>query len=64
MTQSHGDRYEARRGRIGAALGASLLGCRLTEVPPGKRAWPFHHHHANQEMFVILAGTETLRFGA
>ncbi|MFN4090287.1 MAG: cupin domain-containing protein [Alphaproteobacteria bacterium] len=33
------------------------------EVPAGRKAWPFHCHHANDEMFVILSGRGELRFG-
>ena len=32
-------------------------------MPPGKKAWPYHAHHNNEEMFVVLAGTGTLRYG-
>lgn len=59
-----GDRFAARTAPIAAPLGATHLGARLVEVPPGKTAWPFHSHHANDEMFVILSGTGELRFGA
>ena len=59
----HGDRFEARLGPIGRRIGARKLGCRLTVVPPGKRAWPYHCHHNNEEMFFILSGTGTLRIG-
>ncbi|MGR3481176.1 cupin domain-containing protein [Salipiger marinus] len=61
--QHHGTRFEAAMAAIAAPLGATHLGARLIEVPPGKAAWPFHSHHANDEMFVILSGTGTLRFG-
>jgi uncharacterized cupin superfamily protein len=33
----------------------------LNVVPPGKRACPYHLHHAQEEMFVILEGSGTLR---
>ncbi len=33
-------------------------------VSPGKRAWPFHAHQANEELFFILEGCGTLRLGA
>jgi uncharacterized cupin superfamily protein len=49
---------------VAAPKGARHLGARLVEVPAGKRAWPFHSHHANDEMFVILAGAGRVRFGA
>ena len=32
-----------------------------TSYLPGKRACPYHLHHAQEEMFVILEGTGTLR---
>ncbi len=32
-------------------------------MPPGKKAWPYHAHHVNEEMFVILDGAGTLRLG-
>ena len=59
-----GTDFDARFAQIAAPLGATKLGCNLTVVPPGKKAWPHHVHHANDEMFVILAGEGTLRFGA
>jgi uncharacterized cupin superfamily protein len=56
--------FEARYAPIAAPLGATKLGCRLTAVPPGKKAFPHHVHHVNDELFVILSGEGTLRFGA
>ena len=62
-TAKPGSPFDARFAQIAAPLGATKLGCNLTVVPPGKKAWPHHSHHANDEMFVILAGEGTLRFG-
>ena len=59
----HGDQFEAQLGPVASVLGATKLGCRLIIVPPGKRAFPFHAHHSNEELFYILAGNGTLRFG-
>ena len=59
----HGDAFAAKLGRIGGLIGARQLGCMLTVVEPGKRAFPFHVHHANEEMFFILAGKGEYRFG-
>lgn len=58
-----GEAFAAKLGQIGALIGARQLGCRLVVVPPGKRAWPYHAHHVNEEMFFILDGTGTLRLG-
>ena len=51
--------FEARVAPIAAPLGATKLGCRLTVVPPGKKAFPHHVHHVNDELFVILSGEAT-----
>ena len=56
--------FEARIAPIAGPLGATKLGCRLTVVPRGKKAFPHHVHHVNDELFVILSGEGTLRFGA
>jgi len=58
-----GSDFDACFAQIATPLGATKLGCNLTVVSPGKKAWPHHVHHANDEMFVILAGEGTLRFG-
>jgi uncharacterized cupin superfamily protein len=55
--------FEAQMAPIAAPLGATKLGCRLTVLPPGKKAFPHHVHHVNDELFVILSGEGTLRFG-
>jgi uncharacterized cupin superfamily protein len=59
----HGEAFAAKLGQIGALIGARQLGCRLVVVPPGKKAWPYHAHHVNEEMFIILDGSGTLRLG-
>ncbi|MBL0375541.1 cupin domain-containing protein, partial [Rhizobium sp. KVB221] len=48
---------------IGPLIGASALGCNLVELAPGKRAFPFHNHRANEEMFIILEGCGEVRIG-
>ena len=59
----HGEKFAAKLGRIGAAIGAKKLGCQLHIVPAGKTAFPRHAHHANEEMFLILEGTGIYRLG-
>lgn len=48
---------------IGKHIGTEKLGCMYMRVEPGKRAFPFHNHHANEEMFIIFEGTGTYRLG-
>lgn len=62
MERSHGARYGARLFPIGSKLGARKLGYNLTEVPPGKTGFPYHFHHVNEEMFLVLEGEGTLRW--
>ncbi len=59
----NGGAFEARLGAVANRLGAKKLGYRVVWLPPGKKAWPFHLHHVNEEMFFILEGNGTLRFG-
>ena len=49
--------------RIGPLLGARDLGYSYDVVPPGKRGCPFHSHRAEEEMFFIVRGSGTLRYG-
>lgn len=58
------ERFEGSRGEIAMRLGAQKLGYNITAVPPGKRAFPFHSHRINEEMFFILEGEGELRLGA
>lgn len=61
---SHGSGFESRSARIGSALGAKDLGYSYDVVPPGKRSCPFHSHRGEEEMFLILRGSGTLRYGS
>jgi uncharacterized cupin superfamily protein len=58
-----GEQFESRSARIGPLLGARDLGYSYDVVPPGKRSCPFHSHRGEEEMFFILRGEGTLRFG-
>ena len=56
--------FEARVSAVGHSIGSTGLGCMVTIVPPGKKAFPFHVHHVIHELFVILEGTGEYRVGA
>lgn len=58
-----GSRFEARSKEFGVQLGLFGLGAALYEVPPGKTADAFHRHHTADEMFLVLSGTGTYRYG-
>jgi uncharacterized cupin superfamily protein len=59
-----GEQYESHCARLGPQLGAKDLGYSYDVVPPGKRSCPFHSHRGEEEMFFILRGTGTLRYGS
>lgn len=56
-------RYAPRIAMLGARIGAQKLGYNMTALPPGKRAFPFHNHRVNEEMFFVLDGTGEIRIG-
>ncbi|HEY5142491.1 MAG TPA: cupin domain-containing protein [Solirubrobacteraceae bacterium] len=51
----------ARGTRLGAAAGARELGCALYELDPGGQAAPYHVHHGNEELLIVLDGIVELR---
>ena len=53
--------YESLFARLAAGTAARKLGASIDTVPPGKRSCPYHFHHAQEEMFIVLEGTGTLR---
>lgn len=58
-----GDCFEARIAPLADKTGGQRIGANLTTVPPGKAAFPMHHHYGNEEHFFIVSGTGTLRLG-
>jgi uncharacterized cupin superfamily protein len=50
-----------RAARVGAQAGAQRLGATLYEIAPGGCGSPFHLHHGNEEMIIVLSGRPTLR---
>jgi uncharacterized cupin superfamily protein len=51
----------ARGSRLGPGLGLAKLGCTLYELDPGGQAAPYHLHHGNEEMLIVLDGELELR---
>jgi len=50
-----------RTARVGALAGSERLGATLYEIDPGQNSSPFHLHHANEELIIVLSGQPTLR---
>ena len=55
------DGYRARRARISRQAGAERLGLSLWELPCGEASYPFHFHHTEEEMVLVLEGRPSLR---
>jgi uncharacterized cupin superfamily protein len=58
-----GEHFAYSMAELAKAVGARAIGANVTRVPPGKAAFPLHHHRANEEHFFILGGTGVLRVG-
>lgn len=56
-----GTRYRSDTAQLSGGTAAVKLGCGYDEVPPGKLACPYHLHHAQEEMFIVIEGRGTLR---
>jgi uncharacterized cupin superfamily protein len=61
MTAWERDLGSARGTRLGPGAGSHELGCSLFELDPGGQATPYHLHHGNEELLIVLAGELELR---
>ncbi|NKB89312.1 MAG: cupin domain-containing protein [Acidobacteria bacterium] len=61
MDWGKGEDYQAKMARLSFLIGAQKLGFNMTRLEPGKSAFPYHLHHNNEELFIILEGTGTAR---
>ena len=53
--------FGVRAMRIGRRAGARELGATLYEIEPGGAISPYHVHHGNEELLLVLAGRPRLR---
>jgi len=56
-----GERGGNRAARLGTVAGSQRLGASIVELAPGTLSSPYHFHHANEELLVVLSGTPELR---
>src|SRR5437867_3392777 len=61
LKRSHGESFECQIAPVGAEVESRKLGFNVTVVSPGKRAFPYHAHRGNEEMFFILEGEGSVR---
>lgn len=61
---THGSgKYQSSHAKVSEKIGAKKLGYHLVRLEPGKSMCPFHNHHVNEELFLILEGNGCIRFG-
>ncbi len=53
--------FALKASRVGAQAGARELGATLFELAPGGAVSPYHLHHANEELLIVLDGRPSLR---
>ena len=53
--------FHCSRARLGRQAGSERLGLSLWEIPPGESAYPYHYHHTEEELIVVLEGEPALR---
>jgi uncharacterized cupin superfamily protein len=53
--------WRSKGARVGAHIGAELIGGSVYELVPGDRLWPYHAHHANEEWLLVVRGRPSLR---
>jgi uncharacterized cupin superfamily protein len=56
-----GERGGNRVARLAAAAGSQRLGASIVELASGTLSSPYHFHHANEELLIVLSGTPELR---
>ncbi|MBC7601314.1 MAG: cupin domain-containing protein [Ramlibacter sp.] len=59
--QSRDPHYAWSGARLARGTAARKLGASIDILPPGKRGCPYHLHHAQEEMFIVIEGSGTLR---
>jgi uncharacterized cupin superfamily protein len=60
LTQDHPG-YEWHRIRLARRLGGEMLGASVYVLEPGQRSFPYHFHHANEELLIVLEGMVIVR---
>ena len=53
--------YDTQCGSLSDGSAARKLGAGVDVLAPGMRGCPYHFHHAQEELFVVLEGEGTLR---
>jgi uncharacterized cupin superfamily protein len=60
LEEEHGS-FQIRGAGVGRRLGSELIGASLYEIDAGRKLWPYHLHHTNEEWVLVVRGKPTLR---
>lgn len=63
IDRGNGNEFKSKISSFGKLIGSKGIGVAYNIVEPGQKAFPFHVHHRIHELFVILRGEGTYRFG-
>jgi uncharacterized cupin superfamily protein len=55
------DGYRAGTARFGELLGARRLGGTVYDLPPDQSICPYHYHHGDEELLLVLEGRVSVR---
>ena len=61
MREAREPLYDGSNARLTAGTAALKMGASIDILEPGKRGCPYHLHHAQEEMFIVLEGQGTFR---
>src|SRR3954467_14757245 len=53
--------YDVAPAAMAKAMGARKLGYNVSILPPGQFTCPYHFHHSEEELFLVLEGRAMLR---
>ena len=57
------DNFGVARSSLSQGTAAQKIACAIYRLEPGKKSFPFHFHHNNEEAIYVLEGQGTLRLG-
>jgi len=61
LKRSNGENFECQIAPVGVEVESRKIGFNVTVIPPGKRAFPYHAHRGNEELFFVLEGEGSIR---
>jgi uncharacterized cupin superfamily protein len=58
---SHGEHFGGKEAELGNAFKAEVLGFHVEVLDPGKFSCPYHRHEKEEELFLVIKGSATVR---